>query len=88
MQETGRETSCAHELCDFLRYVGDASYAILPEDVAHKLGEIKKIFLEGVRSLIDKEIEWTEGRVAGGDRLRQEWRRACRRDESSAGGGI
>jgi hypothetical protein len=62
------------ELCDAVRFLGDASYAILPEDVAHNVGDIKKAFLSTVRSLIDKDIEWVEARVEGGDRLRQEWR--------------
>ena len=61
------------ELADALRYLGDCSYAILPEDVAHSVGDLKKSFLSTIRSLIDKDIEWVEARVAGGDRLRQEW---------------
>jgi hypothetical protein len=70
-----------NELCDALRHVGDVSYAILPEDLAHNLGDLKKSFLSTIRSLIDKDIEWVEARVAGGDRLRQEWRQKCKSDE-------
>jgi hypothetical protein len=70
---TGSENNVIKELCDALRYLGDASYAILPEDIAHSLGDINKSFLSSIRSLIDKDIEWVEARVAGGDRLRQEW---------------
>ena len=62
-----------NELYDALRYLGDASYAILPEELAHNVGDLKKSFLSTIRSLIDKDIEWVEARVAGGDRLRQEW---------------
>lgn len=62
-----------NELADALRYLGDCSYAILPEDLAHNVGDLKKSFLSTIRSLIDKDIEWVEARVAGGDRLRQEW---------------
>jgi hypothetical protein len=71
-----------NELCDALRFLGDASYAILPEDLAHNLGDIKKSFLSSIRSLIDKDIEWVEARVAGGDRLRQEWQQKWNCDKS------
>lgn len=59
---------------DALRYLGDASYAILPEDVAHRLAGLKKSFLSGVRCVVDKDMEWIDARVAGGDRLREKWR--------------
>jgi hypothetical protein len=72
---------------DALRYLGDASYAILPEDVAHRLADFKKTFWGGVRSLVDKELEWIEERVEGGDRLREEWhRRRAQRESEEAGG--
>lgn len=67
---------------DALRYLGDASYAILPPKVAHELGDLKKKFLSNLSSLIEKDIEWIDARVAGGDRLREEWKRACNRDRS------
>jgi hypothetical protein len=67
---------------DALRYLGDASYAILPQDVAHDLGDLKKKFLSNVCSLIQKDIEWIDARVAGGDRLREEWKNACNRGRS------
>ena len=66
-------TSFVNEISDALRYVGDVSYAILPKELAHNLGDLKKSFLTTIRSLIDKDIEWVNARVAGGDRLRQEW---------------
>lgn len=69
---------------DVLRYIGDASYAILPQDVAHDLGDLKKKFLSNVCSLIEKDIEWIDARVAGGDRLREEWKNACNRGRSEA----
>ncbi len=75
---------------DALRYLGDASYAILPEDVAHRLAELKKSFFSGVRCVVDKELEWIDERVTGGDRLREEWRQrrsSTERDET-AGEGI
>ncbi|HYO92057.1 MAG TPA: hypothetical protein VEQ40_10490 [Pyrinomonadaceae bacterium] len=75
-------------VCDALRFLGDASYAVLPEDVAHQVGEMKKNVLGCVRWLVDKKIEWVEARVAGGDRLREEWRRGSRDAATNAGGGI
>ncbi|MDQ3668568.1 MAG: hypothetical protein M3410_18750 [Acidobacteriota bacterium] len=71
---------------DALRYLGDASYAILPPKVAHELGDFKKKFLSNVRSLIEKDIEWIDERVAGGDRLRDEWKRTCNRERSEQAG--
>lgn len=75
---------------DALRYLGDASYAILPEDVAHRLAELKKSFFGGVRCIVDKELEWIDARVAGGDRLREEWRQRHSQDKAdeTAGEGI
>jgi hypothetical protein len=74
-----------NELCDAVRYLGDASYAILPKDVAHNLGDLKKSFLTTIRTLIDKDIEWVEARVAGGDRVREEWKQkweSCKTDDA------
>ena len=80
--ETESEGSVINELCDAYRYIGDVTYAILPEDIAHNLGDLKKSFLKTVRSLVDKDIEWVDARVAGGDRLRQEWRQKWDRAKS------
>ena len=88
MQETTESQSqwdgksIINELSDALRRVGDVSYALLPQDVAHSLGDLKKSFLTTIRSLIDKDIEWVDARVAGGDRVREEWRQKCNRDKS------
>lgn len=71
---------------DALRYLGDASYAILPPNVAHELGNLKKKFLSNVSSLIEKDMEWIDARVAGGDRLREEWKRAGNRERSEQAG--
>jgi hypothetical protein len=75
-------SNVVNELCDALRYVGDVSYAILPRDVAHNLGDLKKSFLGTIRSLIDKDIEWVDARVAGGDRVREEWQQKCDRNKA------
>jgi hypothetical protein len=71
---------------DALRYLGDASYAILPSNVAHELGDFKKKFLSNVCSLIEKDIEWIDARVAGGDRLREEWKRTDDPEQSEPAG--
>ena len=69
-------------VCDTLRFLCDASYAVLPRDVAHQVAELQKNFWGGVRWLAEKRVEWIEARVAGGDRLREEWRQ--RRNERRA----
>lgn len=79
----------AEAVCDGLRQIGDFSYAIMPRDLAHALGDVKKAVLSTIRSAVDWEIEWIDDRVAGGDKLRDEWRERCRRstaDEPQAGG--
>lgn len=83
MEQEVKNAACnvANALCDVLRYFGDISYAILPPKVAHDVGELNKSFLNGVRNIVDKEIEWVDERVAGGDRMRDEWRRRCQPDE-------
>jgi hypothetical protein len=91
MPETDKSSnSTVDAIKDAIRYLGDASYAILPEDIAHRLAELKKNLLGGVRSVVDKELEWIDERVAGGDRLRQEWRerRSQAETNKTAGEGI
>lgn len=84
MPETNESPySTVNVIKDGLRYLGDASYAILPEDIAHRLAELKKNLLGGVRCLVDKEIEWIDARVAGGDRLREEWHRRRSQSETT-----
>jgi hypothetical protein len=68
----------ANAICDGLRQIGDFSYAILPKDLAHAVGDLNKALLSTVRSAVDREMEWIDERVAGGDRLRDEWREKCR----------
>src|SRR5712691_5569063 len=58
MTETRESIHCAaNAVCDVLRYFGDVSYAVLPPDVAHQLGGLKKSFWSSVQSLIDREID-------------------------------
>ena len=79
---TNTERPVMQELCDAVRYLGDVSYAILPKDVAHNLGDLKKSFLSTIRTLIDKDIEWVDARVQGGDRVREEWQQKWSRKDS------
>lgn len=80
MQEDARNPVCnaAEAVWDSFRTIGDFSYAILPRDVAHAAGEFNKAVLNQIRNLVDWEIRWTDDRVAGGDRMREEWREKCR----------
>ena len=79
MQE-GRNAVCdvTDAVCDGLRRIGDISYAILPKDLAHACGEFNKAMLAQVRRLVDWETSWIDDRVAGGDRMRDEWKEKCR----------
>ena len=70
----------AGAVCDGLKKIGDFSYAIMPRDLAHAVGDLNKAILNQIRSCVDWEISWTEDRVAGGDRMRDEWREKCRRE--------
>jgi len=81
MEDT-RERVCnaTDAVCDGLRQIVDFSYAILPRDIAHAVGDLKKAFLSQVRSIVDWELEWIDERVAGGDKLREEWREKCRQN--------
>jgi hypothetical protein len=91
MQSTEESSnSTVDAIKDALRYLGDASYAVLPEDLAHRLASFKKSLVGGFRTLLDKELEWIDERVAGGDRLREEWRRRRSQAEAkeNAGEGI
>jgi len=79
MEETRESAQCPSDaIWDGLKRVGDISYAIVPTDVAHALGDLKKALLTNLRSCIDWEIDWVNDRVAGGDRLREEWQEKCR----------
>jgi hypothetical protein len=78
-----RVRECADAVCDGLRQIGDFSYAVLPKDVAHALGDLKKSLLSQIRCLVDWEIGWIDDRVAGGDRLREEWREKCQQQTSA-----
>lgn len=79
---------CAYDVAkairDGLRQIEDCSYAILPRDLAHACGDFNKAVLGSIRSAIDWQIGWIDERVAGGDKLRDEWRERCRETTADA----
>ena len=64
---------------DGLTQVGDFSYAILPKDIAHGLADLKKAILKQLTTAMQWEMEWIDDRVAGGDKLREEWKAKCQK---------
>jgi len=84
MEEARDSTQCPSDaIWDGLKRLGDISYAIFPSDVAHAIGDLKKALLTNLRGCIDWEIDWVTDRVAGGDRLREEWQERCRQQGST-----
>jgi hypothetical protein len=79
--------SCANDvanaICDGLRQIGDFSYAVMPRDLAHAVGDFKKAVLTQLTTAFQWEMEWIDNRVAGGDKLREEWREKCRQRTSA-----
>jgi hypothetical protein len=73
----------ATAVCDGLKQIGDFSYAIMPKDLAHAMGDLKKALLTQIRSVVDWEIGWVDERVAGGDKLRDEWQEKCRQQSAT-----
>jgi hypothetical protein len=71
---------------DGLRQIGDFSYAILPKDIAHGLADLKKALLKELTTALQWEMEWIDNRVAGGDRMREEWRAKCERSADATTG--
>ena len=64
-------------LCDALRFLCDASYAVLPRDTAQKLGEFEKNLWGSFRCFADKSMGWIDESLEAADRLRAEWGRRC-----------
>jgi len=73
-----RMRDVAEAVKDGMRQIGDVSCAIMPRDLAHALGEVQKAVLSQMRCVADWGTGWIDERVAGGDRLREEWRQKCR----------
>ncbi len=81
MQEgRSRVQDAAAAVCDGLKQIEDFSYAIMPKELAHAVGDLKKAVLSQIRGAVDWELGWIDERVAGGDRLRDEWQEKCRRE--------
>jgi hypothetical protein len=78
---------CVNDVCgalmDGMRKIDEVCYAILPKDVAHACADLNKSLLNQFRNLIDWKIRWNDEVLAGGDRLREEWREKCRRETST-----
>ena len=70
-------------LCDTLRFLRDASFAVLPRDAAHQLGEFEKNFWGGLRWFAEKNVGCIDESLAAADHLRDEWRR---RSSAATGG--
>ncbi len=62
-------------VCDALRFLADASFAVLPADAARQLGEFEKNLWGGLRWFAEKNIGWIDESLAAAERLREEWRR-------------
>lgn len=62
-------------ICDAVRFLCDASFAVLPRDAAHQLGEFEKNFWGGLRWFAEKSAVRIDESLAAADRLREEWRR-------------
>ena len=81
---------CVNDVCeavlDGVRKIDEACYAILPRDIAHAMADLNKAVLTQFRDLIEWKILWNKDRVAGGDRMREEWREKCRREATPTPG--
>jgi hypothetical protein len=74
----------ARAVCDGIRQIGDFSYAVMPRDLAHAVGDLKKAILSSIRNVVDWEIGWIDDRVAAGDKIRDEWRERCKETTADA----
>jgi len=83
---------CVKDVCgalwDGLRKIDEFSYAILPKNVAHAVGDLNKTLLTEFRNFVEWKILWNDARVAGGDKMREEWREKCRQQTTDATGGV
>lgn len=87
MQE-GRDciNDVADALRDGVRKIDEFCYAIMPKDIAHAVSDLNKALLTQVRDFVDWKIQWNEDRLAGGDRMREEWREKCRQQAGTEAG--
>ena len=73
-------------VCDGLRRMGECSYAILPTNLAHACADFQKAMLTELRDCLDWQMSLVDECVAGGDRLREEWRAKYQRPAQSPSG--
>ena len=73
-------------VCDGLRRIGEFSYAILPKNLAHACADLEKAVLTELRGCLDWQIRLVDECIAGGDRLREEWRAKYQRPTESPSG--
>ena len=74
----------AETVLDGLRKLEDCQYAIMPKNIAHSVAGVKKALLGALTNALRWEMEWIDDRVAGGDKLREEWREKARKRTSQA----
>jgi len=67
-----------------LRQIEDCTYAIMPKNIAHSVAGVKKALLGTLTNALRWEMDWIDDRVAGGDKLREEWREKARQRSSQA----
>ena len=72
---TNSRYETGNPVCDAVRFLCDASFAVLPRDVAERLGEMEKNFWGGVRWCAERSITKIDESLAAAERLREEWRR-------------
>ena len=72
--------------CDGLRRIGEFSYAILPKNLAHTCADLEKACLTELRGCLDWQISFIDECIAGGDRLREEWRAKYQRPAETPSG--
>jgi hypothetical protein len=84
---------CVSDVCgavlDGVRKIDEFCYAILPKDVAHAVNDLNNALLTQLRDFVDWKVRWNDDRVAGGDKMREEWREKCRQETATdATGGV
>lgn len=80
-EEKDPRYNTGNPVCDAFRYINDATYAVLPADIAHKIGDFEKSLWSAVRTFAEKELGWIDEHVENSDRLREDWKKSCQREE-------
>ncbi len=73
--------------CNFFSYLIDSFWASLPEQTANDLAAFKKQVLnnlkDGISSLIDEELYWTDRHLENARRMREQYRRPAENPPSN-----